>query len=917
MSEEPSPSPRRRVLTARQITALAEGRAQREAQRVAAPPIDLGLVPTSSAEIRARQQERAVETPPPEPPPLEDGPRGRFLDSEPAPPPEPEAPPPEPVAPRRGKKRSRLTMDELLARHTEVPPPIEQVARETQHYTVGVDPIPMSEENPYLASGVTARSAPVEDHGAATPNNLADLMSICPTIGDGQYWIEVVRRSPTQYGGVHCKGTQRPIRQQMTDRDFVDFYGGGDYSLTLYGPPPRGGTVDPRTGRPLHKALTKPVKLEISPAVYPPNLQSAVLHDDEHGIEGQDMRSYTSPTFSSGFRPNTPADARVLEVSLDHDRKMREADEKRERELRDEAARGNAAVGPLIEVVRKASEDAVRVVERQSTEARRLSEERATKAEREAARERERADQALRAAEARAERERSRPTEAHQMVESMATLIQAVRPADEGSKGALDLARQELTRAAEKHGQELHRLSTEHRAEMDRRAEQYRVETERVERQHREEMKRQEERLKESLDRAERRAEDAERKAEQRIVDAEARVERRLQESRDEHRRLLDEARAAAQTRLDDERRQADRDKQMQEATFQTRLAGQKDMFENRMSSTQQEITRLQAEVDRWRKEADDNKDLSKHLERAQEAAAALGWAPQTQEADEGPKDWKSMFGRLAMEIVQKAPEIVQSAGDTVARLRAQAQPPEQVQAAQHAAMLAQAQQSLPRQMAAQPGALPPLRGRGGQPFHSAPMLRFGTEDAGFASFAGPLPRPVPDPYQPQAVAPIAPEAAPPPPVPYPTDTYAAPMYAPQETYAPQLAPVSAAPPQPVQGTYAPMAASVPPPAPAPTPAPLAAVAALAITPDMILQYAAPLEVAYESGESAANVATVIIGQLGAAQVRTVITATTPARVVVELQKAGRASSPLVRRAGQQFLRDLWAAAAEQLGIQS
>lgn len=823
-------------------------------------------------------------------------------------------------------------------------PPIEEVARRTQLYTTGSDALPPPEENSYLNDGIVASSeGGTQDLvGVTPPKNLADLMNQCPTMGDGQYYIEVIRRAPQQFGGVVCKGTQRQIDRYMTDRDFVGFYGGGDYTLTLYGPPPRGGVVDPRTGRMRHKALSPPVKLEISPSVYPPNLQAALLHDDEFSGEedGDPMRSY-NPGFSvgPGTRPATTADAKMLEVQLAHEEKMQERQEAEKRSLREQSRSSNEALAPMLDVLHRNTVESVKALERQAEQRAAQAEALANRAERDRERAEERAENALRAAAEQAARDRDRPTDASVMVEGIAKVAGILNRGDGGqaaaqATGALDAARQEIQRLTQGHNTEMQRLQDKHSAELkraqdeyrdeaSRRIDQNRSELERLDRQHREETKRLEDRLKENIDRAERRAEDAERKAEQRVVDIEARAEKRIGDVRDEMRRALEELRAASQLRLDDERRQHDRDMKSAAASFETRLAGQKDMHENRLSTVTQETTRLNAEIERWRKEAEDNKDIGKHIERLQEGASQLGWGPSNGESA-GPepiKDWKDLVGRVGMELVQKLPDIVQSAGETVSKLRGPAAPsPQEVQAAQYQHMLAGAQNTMARQMAASPGLPPPLRGRDGSVFAPAP-LRFGMEDSTSFDTSAPLPRPV---FDQHPSPPIAPPQQPQ--YQQPMAAYQQPQY--QQPYAgpePQTyQPVSVAPPPQAQATYQPVSAAPPPQAqPAQQAAPVLAQQAppqappgsvpSVIQPDMILQFAPVLEQALATGESAEDIAREMLPLLGRDNMAKVISGLKPERVVAELQKAGMGSSPLTRRQGQQFLRDLWKACAALL----
>lgn len=948
--QAPAAKPKR-VLNDAQLAALAKGRAAAAARRAAkrAEADASGRVRTNSAEIRELQAA-----------PLE---ADDILDEEDADDEDQGEPEPEP-APRaahaNGNGRPR-SIDDVVRRHTEEYPSIEQAARSTQVYTLGRDPVPPPEDAAHLTDGVVSSGAEDgADFDSGPPKSLADLMEICPTLGDGQYYIEVVRRAPQHYGGVVCKGIQRPVTRFMTDRDFVSEYGGGDYTLVLYGPPKRGGAIDPRNGRPRLRALTPPVKLEISPSIYPPNLQAAVLHDD---TEEDDMR-YINPGFSTVGggqgptigRPPTPADARMLEVQFEHEEKLREREEKRERELRESHAAVNNQLGPMLEVLNRNTLEGIKMVERQAAERAKAAEQQAQKAEQDRERAERRAEEAQRAAEERAERERNRPTEAAVMMEGLSKMVAALNKGDNGAAAqqaaqTLDQARQEIQRITQTHTQaltaaqqahasevqrlqdkqtsEMSRMQQDHRTELQRIAEQNRTETERLDRQHRDELKRLEDRLKDNVERAEKRAEEAERKAEQRIADIEQRSERRLGEVREEARRTLEDVRTQAQQRLDDERRQHERDLKTQSATQQTRLDGQKDMYENRLSTISQEITRLNGEVDRWRKDAEENRDITKHIERAEAAASALGWGPQGGGAEEPepPKDWKEMVGRIGMDLVQKLPEIVQSAGETVNKIRgAQGPSPEQVQAAQYQQMMANAQQTVPRQMATMP---PPLRSRDGSFFQPAP-LRFGTEDgSAVVDPSVPAVRPgMLDPTymqqapQQQAMAPaMQPDMAPP--------TYQ-PM-APQQTFHQPPPPTVQMAPPPAGATYQPqqpepqapmqMQTPQPPPlqqqAPAQQPqmqqAPPGSVPA-AIPADMILQFAPVLEAALGADQPVDSIASELLQMLGRDNMAAVIRGLKPERVVVELQKAGRTNSPLVRRAGQQFLRELWAAGTALLG---
>jgi len=876
---ETVPAPRvKRPQSDAQRAGLARAQEVRRAN-IAARKNAAGLVPTSASEIRELQTQPLV---PPAPDPDDD-----------PDPPESEREPDPPFhghgfSSANGNGRPR-SIDELVVKHRSTAPPIPTVAEVAQHtriYAMGSDPIPPPELNPLLQDGVAMDSElPPEDLvGDHPPRSIEDLMSRCPMIGNGQYYIRVERKGPPHYSGVVCKGLQRSIQRYMTPRDFVREYGGGDYALVLYGPPKRGGAIDPRTGVPRVKALTAAVNVSISTAVYPPNLQAAVLDDDGHGSgdpEDEEAMRFgpafqTSPGGAGYARPTTTADAKIFEAQLTHEERLRDREEKQREEARAREEAAQQRINPTLDFMARGNEQMIQTIRENAEKAERLQREQLQQ---------ERRDRV--AAQQQAEAAANRPADAVAMLNALVPMLKP-EPADAKAVEHMraEMGRQsdkhsaEVTRLSEKSAAEIARITTEHRGELTRLADSYRSEMDRVLRGHSEDVKRVEDRLREQVERAEKRAEEAERKAEARIRDTDDRSERRLTEVRDEMRRQMDERERAFATRLEDERRQHDRDTKSQQTMFETRLAGQKDMYENRLSTVGGEITRITSEADRYRKEAEENKDIAKHIERAEAAATALGWGPSGKSEDEGPKDWKEMMGRIGMDLVQKLPEIVQSAGETVRNLRAPGATPEQMQAAQYQQMQASAQHSVPRGMMQAP---PPL-GMQSEP------LRFSTE--GGIAFGDPrasVNRPPLD------------LAGPPP------------MTGGGMEMIPHHAPMVMGPPLPQQ-PQAPMQ-----PAPAVQQAPQAQAAPaspavapqIEVTPDLIHKFAPALEQALASGETPENVARTLLEMLGPEQFGAIVAGMNPQRIVVELQRAGRKSSPLVRRAGQQFLRDLWAAGAK------
>ena len=104
----------------------------------------------------------------------------------------------------------------------------------------------------------------------------------------------------------------------MREGQFAEYYGGGIYYLTVYGPDPK-GRHDPINGVPIVKALTKPIRI---------TMRGAPVLDIEPGDEpgamphwargrGEDMREFWDPTMGRGGMPlrrpmpPTPAEATI------------------------------------------------------------------------------------------------------------------------------------------------------------------------------------------------------------------------------------------------------------------------------------------------------------------------------------------------------------------------------------------------------------------------------------------------------------------------------------------------------------------------------------------------------------------------------------------------------------------------------
>lgn len=757
------------------------------------------------------------------------------------------------AAARESSAPGQLSVEDVAAKHTaardqqaeqdqgtELPDLVREAAEADNADEVleyGLDAaVPPDESNPHRRRAPTMQEEVQDFVGdRPVPATLDDLMSIAP-IGDGQYYISVERRHPKVWGGVACAGMLRPITRYLTTSAFKNLYGGGEYQLILYGPPKQGGVYDPETRRVRPKALTKPVRFLVPLDQYPPTLFEDLGDDDEdgHEQEGSDMRyppnggTTVSRPWESG-RVKTNAEAKMFEAQLSFEERQAQRAEERERErraeeqrLQDEAASQGISIAQLL-------------VQQKEREAERI----------------ERAHREQLAALERQHRERIEFMEggrkgdsAEALGNALSQVIGALKP-----NGSTD--------------EQLKGIVTQHAREMERVQAQVKDVSERADQRVREAESRADRAKEEADRRADERIRDIERRAEERMAEAHARADKRVKEIEDATRRIVEDARTQAQARLDDERRNHDRDLRSKDEAFAMRLETQKASYETRLAGKDEEVARLRAECERYRTEADKNKDLPKRIQEFSATAEALGFARADGSGGEEkePADLKTLLIGLGADLIRNAPAMIQSAGQTVQQLRGQA--PQQSAAAPYMQQGQPPQRQLP----------PRLHTPSGGVFQGAPA--FGTEDgATFVGDSSAMPRPkYPPGYQPPGPAPTLPQqqAAPPP-------------------VAPPGPAVQAPGPQPVQQQQQ---AAAPP-------------GGLPVSPEQAMNVRAMLEGALASGQPAAQLAAEITANVGPQMAAVIAQSVTPEAVVASLQAMpDGAASPLLRRDGQKFLREL------------
>ena len=723
--------------------------------------------------------------------------------------------------------------------------PATRAAREVTEHTFEPavppeEPRPERRDEPSFGRVNFTPEAPPDFTTSQVPRTLADLTRYLDH--QGNYSIDVRRKAPRMYGGVPCLGAQRPIREYMTMADFAETYGGGDYELILYGPPRRGGVFDPKLGKIRPVALTDPVHVTVQHN-HPPVLDAGVLEeDDEEENEDDEMQRFIQPGLRRG--PATQADAKIYETSLQHEERMSDRQRERERELEERLHTMPAQMKPLLDSVRSASDRMVDVVEKQSAARENLLREQASE-------ERRRAEEAARES-------RDRSTD----MRGLAEVLKVLRPADDGAAQTqvVETAAREREHILKSHQDELRRVTETLDA-----------------------------RIRDANARADDRIRDIEARADRRVQEAEQRAERAIREAKDEIGRQIADVTRVYEARIKDEERNHERELRSRDNSTEVRTESLRTAADMRIAAKDEEIKRLHTECDRLRHDLEQVKDLPTQVEKFKATATTLGFVAANERGDDEekePGDWKSMVGMVAVDLVKNLPEIMRTASESVARVRA----PGAQQTAQqtYEEMQYAAAQSQARAMAGVPGA-PALRGPGGQTFVPR-RLAFATEDGPEFAGTGTAPA-VPPRYPGQAAQGMPPTTAPQPapqPVPPPQQVMQPP--------GPPPMPAAPAPPPPQRAA---------PPAPPPRAAPPAG--PIMLPPEQLMQIRRALESAFVQAESVDEVAQGFIEELGAPMIAQVVAHISAEQVISTVQsQPDGATSPLVRREGQKFVRALW-----------
>jgi hypothetical protein len=402
-----------------------------------------------------------------------------------------------------------------------------------------------------------------DEPGTGIIRGYNDLFAHFHIGGPDGHFVQVERKMPKVFRGVSILGMQRPILSTISFEAFGASYGSGQYQLTVYGPLKSNRLGD--DGRPVMKACTKPIRVDV-PDPYgdnPPNPDMAVVVEEDSDVMREDG---TPPRLQRPRGMTTDADARIHEVTLEHEDRQAEREERRRiareaREARDrnlEEQRAARETTSTLEVIRDLNEKVVQLAEREKPGA---------------------------------------------DLSGVANVISAVMSSQQGSASQVEALRshyfQEAAAMRDQHARALEALRLQFQADADRQRSEWNDRVRSMEAQHHRELSDERERSRREID----------------LVRQD--YDRRLQEQ-DRH----------FQARISDERRQHDRDLAAKAEIGTTTMSTVQQTFELRLQTKDDELRRLQAELAKAQHELEleKSKDLASRIGEAERLAEALGY---------------------------------------------------------------------------------------------------------------------------------------------------------------------------------------------------------------------------------------------------------------------------------------------------
>lgn len=700
------------------------------------------------------------------------------------------------------------------------------------------------------------------------PQSLEDLYAMYPKIGDGQFKLRVTRTFPKNYRGMLTEGFLEDLDEKVALAEFEDKFGGGVYKVTVIGP----GRKTDESGAPLIQTLGAAVELKIPG---PPASTSLPKAKEEE--------MYSMMGMAGGNRvmpfgvPHEPESVQLERIKQQEREQKRRDDERIQ--LLQIGSRGEPGISP-------------EYAKTQASEMRQLYDSHSKTLENQ----NNKLIEAMNIKEAENRELRSKLTEAEgkaARVTSLESDLAMTRTRLETeNKDLRDRFERETKDTNERHRMELARVNEEAKKDIERINEAHRTELTRETNRYTEERQRQNEMHSEKMSSYK---DDANRRCD----DLKDQLTREITSLKDAHARELQTLKDAQASELRAITKIAEGETKVTTTQSETRIEALKE----RIAILDSDNRHLRDELQDLR--AKTNKDpKTLLLETKQMAEDLLGMTDKQPEEKDTPFDVKKEIAGAVRSLIDKAPEALRELGN----MRSSAQ--QQMQEQQ--AAMAQ-QQAMMQQQQMQQGRLPAA---------ARQAQRQWTPAAGSPpGFGQPMPgQPVGASPYPGYQGPVVGVPAPPPPLSF---QYAVP--APDQADGSAARQAAAAAPPPPMAPMPPMppqAQQPPPPQqqqgqPQQQAQPQQAQQGSALTDEQVIMFLEALASAVPPNGviPAAAFARGFIERAGPDNTRALLQSVPPERIFEFIEE--RDHKPwrvIVTRDGQRYTREVWAAAAAEVG---
>lgn len=453
---------------------------------------------------------------------------------------------------------------------------------------------------------------------------LVDLFTLFPKLDGINWYIHVNRKEPKIGYGMTLRGVQRQIDRVLSYQEWQAIYGGGVFELIVYGPP--------RNGKVLNTHGVIPPCRMTEPFIFnfpgPPSTEGLNFDPGDPDPMNPALAESQLPR-----RPMTIGEAGV---------EGKKVDGALEREKRAESRE---------ETERKEKE---RMLKEQASSAERMMSQFLAAQQIAADREAELRDRA-------ADREREHAREMKELLAAQEERFQKLI----GEKKPDDVERViNLTNALGKNGASSDDLRAQHSQELQRLAEQRTRDQDSFNQQ-----------LKDARERSDRLVADERQRADQRIKDAEERFHNKerdereraaseIQKIKDEVERRLADQHRQMQDRIADLDRNHVRDLASKEAAHAMQLQTTQSTYEMRLDQAKSEVKRSGVDIERYRKEAEENKDVVGKIAKFKEQAAELGMIDASEANSSEPETFPQMLMKVGTNLAAGLPSIVENIGN-------------------------------------------------------------------------------------------------------------------------------------------------------------------------------------------------------------------------------------------------------------